>query len=89
MISMFTLCKSFFTITHFVLHFAHYRIEKSRVVVPTLLEAMKKKTKLSTVKWNEAYRLLFTLENLKLVQIGCHKKASRIGNKCCIEDFIL
>ncbi|KAK7094135.1 DNA fragmentation factor subunit beta-like [Littorina saxatilis] len=64
-------------------------IEKSREVIPTLLEAARKKPKYANMNWKEAYRLLFTRENLKLVQIGCHKKASRTDKRCDVADFLL
>eukprot|EP00745_Piridium_sociabile_P023467 TRINITY_DN36607_c0_g1_i1.p1 TRINITY_DN36607_c0_g1~~TRINITY_DN36607_c0_g1_i1.p1 ORF type:complete len:222 (-),score=70.92 TRINITY_DN36607_c0_g1_i1:61-726(-) len=64
-------------------------IEKSREIIPTLLEAARTKPKYATLDWSEAYRLLFTPDNLKLVQIGCHKKAARTDNKCRVEDFLI
>lgn len=63
-------------------------IEKSRVVIPTLIVAARKKNKSAKINWREAYRLLFTLDNLKMVQIGCHKKAARADKTCRVEDFI-
>ncbi|XP_076472664.1 DNA fragmentation factor subunit beta-like [Babylonia areolata] len=64
-------------------------VEKSREVIPTLLEAARTKPKYAEMDWQEAYRLLFTLDNLKLVQVGCHKKAARAEHKCRAEDFFI
>ncbi|KAI4536860.1 hypothetical protein MG293_013063 [Ovis ammon polii] len=50
-------------------------IEKKRAVVPTLAAAVHD-AEGREVDWEYFYRLLFTLENLKLVHIACHKKTS-------------
>ncbi|XP_063001382.1 DNA fragmentation factor subunit beta [Elgaria multicarinata webbii] len=50
-------------------------IEKKRTVLPTLAEAVKDRDG-REVDWEYFYRLLFTVENLKLVHIACHKKAT-------------
>ncbi|XP_043355872.1 DNA fragmentation factor subunit beta isoform X3 [Dermochelys coriacea] len=50
-------------------------IEKKRTIVPTLAEAVKEQDG-REVAWEYFYQLLFTLENLKLVHIACHKKTS-------------
>ncbi|KAI7798196.1 DNA fragmentation factor subunit beta [Triplophysa rosa] len=50
-------------------------IEKKRTVIPTLVEALKKK-KSSEINLDYFYKLLFTRENLKLVHIVCHKKGA-------------
>uniref|UniRef100_A0A8D0H2V5 DNA fragmentation factor subunit beta n=1 Tax=Sphenodon punctatus TaxID=8508 RepID=A0A8D0H2V5_SPHPU len=50
-------------------------IEKKRTIVPTLAEAVKNQDG-REVNWEYFYRLLFTLDNLKLVHIACHKKIS-------------
>lgn len=52
-----------------------HMIEKKRTIVPTLAEAIKEQDG-RKVDWEYFYRLLFTLDNLKLVHIACHKKAS-------------
>ena len=65
------------------------RIEKSREVIPTLLEAARTKPKNAELNWKEAYRLLFTRDNLKLVQVGCHKKAARADKECSVKDFLV
>ncbi|XP_050411895.1 DNA fragmentation factor subunit beta isoform X2 [Patella vulgata] len=54
-------------------------IEKSREVIPTLIEAAKQKPKDKHIDWKYVYKLLFTASNLKLVQIACHKKSAREG----------
>ncbi|KAK3104873.1 hypothetical protein FSP39_012136 [Pinctada imbricata] len=62
-------------------------IEKSREVIPTLIEAAKNKPKHKNLKPDAVYKLLFTRDNLKLVQVGCHKKAARTSGKCKWQDF--
>ncbi|XP_041378450.1 DNA fragmentation factor subunit beta-like [Gigantopelta aegis] len=62
-------------------------IEKSREVIPTLIEAAKKKPKNLELDWSNVYKLLFTRKNLKLVQVSCHKKAARSSANCNISDF--
>lgn len=52
-----------------------FRIEKKRTVIPTLVEALKKK-KSGELNLDYFYKLLFTRENLKLVHIVCHKKGA-------------
>ncbi|KAK9392166.1 DNA fragmentation factor subunit beta [Crotalus adamanteus] len=48
-------------------------IEKKRVILPTLAEAVKGCDR-KEIDWEYFYRLLFTTDNLKLVHIVCHKK---------------
>ncbi|XP_048780692.2 DNA fragmentation factor subunit beta-like [Ostrea edulis] len=62
-------------------------IEKSREVIPTLIEAARKKQKYQNLNVDLLYKLLFSRENLKLVQIGCHKKAARESGKVKWSDF--
>ncbi|XP_042335456.1 DNA fragmentation factor subunit beta isoform X2 [Sceloporus undulatus] len=50
-------------------------IEKKRTILPTLAEAIKDRDK-REVDWEYFYRLLFTVDNLKLVHIACHKKTN-------------
>lgn len=50
-------------------------IEKKRAVVPTLAEAVTTRGG-REVNWEYFYQLLFTVENLKLVHIACHKKTN-------------
>lgn len=81
---------SMYSHTHdsqFLVKSSFSRIEKSREVIPTLLEAAKSKKKHQQINWEYVYNLLFTRENLKLVQVGCHKKAAR-SQTCQKEDFL-
>ncbi|XP_003227886.1 DNA fragmentation factor subunit beta isoform X3 [Anolis carolinensis] len=48
-------------------------IEKKRTILPTLAEALADRR---DVDWEYFYRLLFTVSNLKLVHIACHKKTN-------------
>ncbi|XP_074748916.1 DNA fragmentation factor subunit beta isoform X2 [Strix uralensis] len=50
-------------------------IEKKRAVVPELAEAVKTRGG-REVNWEYFYQLLFTVDNLKLVHIACHKKTN-------------
>ncbi|XP_054250922.1 DNA fragmentation factor subunit beta [Indicator indicator] len=50
-------------------------IEKKRAVVPQLAEAVTTRDG-REVNWEYFYQLLFTVENLKLVHIACHKKTN-------------
>ncbi|NXH18768.1 DFFB factor, partial [Bucco capensis] len=50
-------------------------IEKKRAVVPELAEAVTTGDG-REVNWEYFYQLLFTVENLKLVHIACHKKTN-------------
>ncbi|XP_075046092.1 DNA fragmentation factor subunit beta [Mixophyes fleayi] len=52
-----------------------HRIEKKRTIVPCLTEAVKESNG-RQVNWEYFFNLLFTMENLKLVHIACHKKTS-------------
>ncbi|XP_060603868.1 DNA fragmentation factor subunit beta-like [Ruditapes philippinarum] len=63
-------------------------IEKSREILPTLIEAAKTRKKHEQINWEYVYKLLFTKNNLKLVQIGCHKKAARTQT-CSVQDFLI
>ncbi|PVD36666.1 hypothetical protein C0Q70_03652 [Pomacea canaliculata] len=64
-------------------------VEKSREVMPTLLEAARTKRLGSKLNWHEVYRLLFTQDNLRLVHVACHKKAARLEKTCHVTDFIV
>ncbi|XP_044308298.1 DNA fragmentation factor subunit beta isoform X2 [Varanus komodoensis] len=50
-------------------------IEKKRMVLPTLAKAIEG-CEGREVDWEYFYRLLFTVENLKLVHVACHKKGT-------------
>uniref|UniRef100_V9KVC4 Caspase-activated deoxyribonuclease n=1 Tax=Callorhinchus milii TaxID=7868 RepID=V9KVC4_CALMI len=52
-----------------------HRIEKKRTILPALASAIKK-CKTREINFKYFYSLLFTLDNLKLVQIACHKKTN-------------
>ncbi|XP_061113741.1 DNA fragmentation factor subunit beta [Conger conger] len=52
-----------------------HRIEKKRTVIPALAKALRGH-KSGDINWEYFYRLLFTLANLKLVHIVCHKKCA-------------
>lgn len=51
-----------------------HRIEKSREVLPQLVHAITNCPKDKEVNWRYFYQLLFTVSNLKLVDIRCHRK---------------
>ncbi|XP_012589971.1 PREDICTED: DNA fragmentation factor subunit beta, partial [Condylura cristata] len=50
-------------------------IEKKRTVIPALAAAVRDQNG-REVAWEYFYSLLFTMENLKLVHIACHKKTT-------------
>ncbi|KAK2898493.1 hypothetical protein QQF64_032280 [Cirrhinus molitorella] len=50
-------------------------IEKKRTIMPTLAEALQS-NKSGDINVDYFYKLLFTRENLKLVEIACHKKGA-------------
>nr|XP_056720876.1 DNA fragmentation factor subunit beta [Euleptes europaea] len=50
-------------------------IEKKRTILPTLAEAIMAHDG-KEVNWEYFYQLLFTVDNLNLVHIACHKKAT-------------
>ncbi|XP_063293179.1 DNA fragmentation factor subunit beta [Pelobates fuscus] len=60
-------------------------IEKKRTIVPCLVEAVKECNG-REINWQYFYNLLFTIENLKLVHIVCHKKTSH--NLSCDSSMI-
>ncbi|XP_043919506.1 DNA fragmentation factor subunit beta [Protopterus annectens] len=55
-------------------------IEKKRTIIPTLVKAVKNRNG-KEINWEYFYRILFTVENLKLVHITCHKKT--VHNLSC------
>lgn len=69
-------------------HNIYCRIEKSREIIPTLLQASRVRKKHEQLNWEHVYKLLFTRDNLKLVQVGCHKKAARTQT-CDVQDFLI
>lgn len=62
-----------------------HRIEKKRSVLPRLTGALKESNG-REINWKYFFNLLFTLENLKLVHIACHKKTSH--NLTCEESMV-
>ncbi|XP_048375191.1 DNA fragmentation factor subunit beta [Sphaerodactylus townsendi] len=60
-------------------------IEKRRTILPTLREAIMAHEE-EEVNWEYFYQLLFTVDNLKLVHIACHKKANH--NLSCDETKV-
>lgn len=64
-------------------------VERSRSVVPALLEAAKQASDNNcAINANYFYRLLFTTDNLKLVHIICHDKGTH-GIQCDSREFTL
>ncbi|XP_005111094.1 DNA fragmentation factor subunit beta [Aplysia californica] len=51
--------------------------EKSRAVIPTVLSAAKNIPEGHQLSCKEVYKYLFTRQNLKLVELSCHKKEAR------------
>jgi hypothetical protein len=63
-------------------------VERSRSIVPALLQAAKQASNNNTaINTNYFYRLLFTTENLKLVHIICHDKGTHKGKQCDSRKF--
>lgn len=64
-------------------------VERSRSIVPALLEAAKQASINNTaINTNYFYRLLFTTDNLKLVHIVCHDKGTH-SIQCDSHKFII
>ncbi|XP_046383309.1 DNA fragmentation factor subunit beta isoform X2 [Ischnura elegans] len=67
-------------------------IERSRTIIPSLLEATKialdcdKEDKLN---WEYFYSLLFTRSNLRLVHIVCHDKGSHTSRTCDPGEYFM
>ena len=59
-----------------------FRIERSRTIVPALIEAVEKCPKSKEINVDYFYKLLFTRHNLKLVHIVCHDKQVHCNKKC-------
>ncbi|XP_029985875.1 DNA fragmentation factor subunit beta [Sphaeramia orbicularis] len=62
-----------------------HRIEKKRAIIPALLGALQNHPS-SDLNLDYFYRMLFTRDNLKLVQIVCHKKGAH--NLLCDDQKI-
>ena len=63
-------------------YFSFFRIERSRAIVPALINAIKKCPSDKEINLNYFYDLLFTRFNLKLVHIICHDKQEHLSKKC-------
>ena len=59
-----------------------FRIERSRTIVPTIIQAVKKCPGNQDINLEYFYKLLFTRDNLKLVHIVCHDKQEHLSAKC-------
>ncbi|XP_066296804.1 DNA fragmentation factor subunit beta-like [Branchiostoma lanceolatum] len=59
-----------------------HRIEKSRTILPSMQQAAVSCPKGKQLNWEYFYELLFTTDNLKLVEISCHKKDAHKGYDC-------
>lgn len=64
-------------------------IEKSREIVPTVIKAAQALPKDRQLNGAVLHRLLFTLDNLKLVQSECHKKAARPERRLDLQSFYI
>ncbi|XP_044130696.1 DNA fragmentation factor subunit beta-like [Bufo gargarizans] len=62
-----------------------HRIEKKRTILPRLTEALGECNG-RQINWKYFFNLLFTVENLKLVHIACHKKTAH--NLTCDDAMI-
>ncbi|CAH1776235.1 unnamed protein product [Owenia fusiformis] len=62
-------------------------IEKSREILPSLVNSAGKVPKDKQINWQYFYNLLFTRDNLKLVHIVCHKKEEHSTEKCDEKRF--
>ena len=56
-----------------------HQVERSRAVVPALLEAARTRRNRQQVNSDYFYSLLFTRDNLKLVHVVCHDKQEHDG----------
>ncbi|XP_037068446.1 DNA fragmentation factor subunit beta-like [Pollicipes pollicipes] len=59
-----------------------HRIERSRTILPTLVETAQSAGPHRRVNSDYFYRLLFTTENLRLVHVVCHDKGSHDRFTC-------
>ncbi|KAG8568697.1 hypothetical protein GDO81_014112 [Engystomops pustulosus] len=62
-----------------------HRIEKKRTILPCLTQALLESNG-RQINWKYFFNLLFTMENLKLVHIACHKKTCH--NLKCDDSMI-
>ncbi|KAI0224771.1 DNA fragmentation factor subunit beta [Lamellibrachia satsuma] len=64
-----------------------HRVEKSRQILPSLVQATLERPGGSEVNWRYFYSMLFTRDNLRLVHIVCHDKSEHVSYKCEEERF--
>ena len=67
--------------------FSNFRIERSRTIVPALIDAVENCPKTKEVNIEYFYQLLFTRKNLKLVHIVCHDKQVHDSKKCDVNSI--
>ncbi|XP_063235539.1 DNA fragmentation factor subunit beta isoform X2 [Bacillus rossius redtenbacheri] len=66
-----------------------HRIERSRTVIPAMLEAAQQAVEEQrSVRWSYFFQLLFTHHNLKLVHIVCHDKSVHSA-KCDPSQYLI
>ncbi|OQV12728.1 DNA fragmentation factor subunit beta [Hypsibius exemplaris] len=63
-----------------------HQIEKSRQVVPAMIAAVQDLPRKATLNWEYFYGLLFTLANLRLVHIACHKKCEHTSKTVDLDE---
>ncbi|BET00886.1 DNA fragmentation factor [Nesidiocoris tenuis] len=67
-----------------------HRIERSRTIVPSILDAVELlKDDSSCLNVDRIYELLFTTANLKLVHVVCHDKGAHVGATCSPKELIV
>ena len=66
-----------------------HQVERSRSVVPALVEAVRGRRRGAEVNTEYFYQLLFTRANLRLVHIVCHDKQEHTSMKCDKKQFYL
>lgn len=67
----------------------NFRIERSRSIVPTVLEAVALLKKGLNLNVGRIYELLFTTSNLRLVHIVCHDKGAHSSATCDPKELIV
>ena len=64
-----------------------FRIEKTRTVLPRLVELIEAGYNERRINWSYFYDLLFTRENIRLVHIVCHDKTEHTSMKLDEKQF--
>ncbi|XP_013789903.1 DNA fragmentation factor subunit beta-like, partial [Limulus polyphemus] len=59
-----------------------HRIERSRTIIPAIMNAARELPVKSVINSDYFYSLLFTSNNLELVHIACHDKSKHGGFHC-------